>query len=121
MSSKKTTGALGEQLACDALVARGYQIVARNWRCATGEVDIVARDGACWVFVEVKTRRGQGRGLPEDAFTPRKGERVSQLAEVYLAEQGLPEVDWRVDLVAVELDAADRLKRLDVVPCAVRN
>ncbi|MHB0859301.1 MAG: YraN family protein [Anaerolineae bacterium] len=121
MSNRKGTGALGEQLASDALVSRGYEIVARNWRCATGELDIVARDGACWVFVEVKTRRGRGRGLPEDAFTPRKGARVSQLAEQYLAEQGLADVDWRVDLIAVELGAGDRLSRLDVVPCAVRN
>lgn len=111
---RQKTGSLGEGVACDALSRRGYDIVERNWRCAHGEVDIVARDGACWVFVEVKTLRGGG--LPEEGLTERKAERLVELAQIYLAEHGLDDVDWRIDLVAVELDARDAVKRLNVIP-----
>lgn len=116
MAQRGKTGTLGEQLACDHLVSRGYEIVDRNWRCARGEIDIVARDGACWAFVEVKTRRGRGAGLPEDAITPRKIARLMELAQTYLAENALDGVDWRIDVVAVELDGRDEVSRLQLVP-----
>ena len=116
MSDRRKTGILGEQLACEALIRRGYEIVARSWRCPRGEVDIVARDGACWVFVEVKTRRGQGAGLAEEGLTEDKATRVAELAAIYLSEHSLDEVDWRIDLVAIELDAQDRVGRLNLLP-----
>lgn len=112
---RQETGRLGESLACDALAKRGYGIVERNWRCASGEIDIVARDGACWVFVEVKTRRGHAAGLPEDGLTERKAERLAELGQIYLGEHDLGNVDWRIDLVAIELDARDGVRRLNLV------
>lgn len=115
-SERRRTGDLGEAAACGALTERGYQIVERNWRCARGEVDIVARDGACWVFVEVKTRRWRSVERPEDGFTARKAERLVELAQTYLGEHELHTVDWRIDLVAVELDARGGVKRLDLIP-----
>lgn len=116
MSDRRhTTGTLGEALACEALRRRGYEIIACGWRCAQGEVDIVARDGACWVFVEVKTRRGHAAGLPEEAFTARKMRKLAELALLYLADHGLGDVDWRIDLVAIELDGRDCVLRLDVL------
>lgn len=122
MSDRRhTTGALGEALACEALRRRGYEIVARGWRCPEGEVDIVARDGTCWVFVEVKTRRGQAAGLPEEALTRRKLRKLADLAPLYLAERGLGDVDWRIDLVAIELDGCDRVLRLDILPSIVMD
>jgi putative endonuclease len=111
----RTTGILGEELACQALSRRGYRVVARNWRCVVGEVDIIARDGESWVFVEVKTRRGRGSGLAEEALTPHKIERLSDLAETYLAEQGLQGVTWRIDLVAIELTPAGRIGQLRIL------
>jgi len=116
MPERRETGLLGEQLACDSLAQRGYQIVERGWRCSLGEVDVVARDGPCWVFVEVKTRRGRGAGLAEEALTRRKIQRLAELAQTYLAERALGEVDWRIDLVAIELDPLDRVRRLSVIP-----
>ena len=121
MGHRQRIGRIGEQLACAALARRGYHIVERNWRCPQGEIDIVARDGQCWVFVEVKTRRGRGAGLPEDGFTRRKAERLTELAQIYLYEHALGQVDWRIDLVAVELDPWGRVSRLDVLPCAVAD
>ena len=119
MGKRRQTGLLGEELACAALSRRGYQIIERGWRCPFGEVDVVARDGACWVFVEVKTRRGRGAGAPEEALTPRKAQRLMELAQTYLAERALGEVDWRIDLVAIELDGLDRVQRLSVIPAVV--
>ena len=79
-------------------------------------LDIVARDGDCWAFVEVKTRRGSRSELPEDGLTPSKVERLVELAETYLAEHDLENVDWRIDLVAIELDSRDGVRRLNVIP-----
>ena len=115
------TGALGEALACEALRQRGYEIIARGWRCPEGEVDIVARQGACWVFVEVKTRRGHAAGLPDEAVTSSKLRKLATLGSLYLAENELGEVDWRIDLVAIELDGHGRVLRLDIVPCLLMD
>jgi putative endonuclease len=116
---RKRTGSHGEDLASVHLAQRGYEIVARGWRCARGEVDIIAREGACWVFVEVKTRHGQRAGLPEEGLTPRKAARLVELAQTYLAECALGEVDWRIDLVAIELDAHGAVARLNHICGAV--
>ena len=115
-ANRQTTGHLGEQLAASALERRGYEIVERNWRCPSGEIDLVALDGPCWVFVEVKTRRGHGAELPEDALTEDKARRLIELAAIYLAERGLGDVDWRIDLIAVEMGPRDQVARLRVIP-----
>jgi putative endonuclease len=113
--SRVGLGRRGEDLAAQELARRGYEIVARNWRCEAGEVDIVARKGGVWHFVEVRTRRGSDFGSPEESLTPAKQARMVAVAEHYLAERGLGEVDYRLDLVAVEMDRAGRLVRVEVV------
>ncbi|HSG17300.1 MAG TPA: YraN family protein [Anaerolineae bacterium] len=117
-SSPKKLGAWGESVAAEHLAAKGYVIVERNWRCQRGEVDIIARSGAQLVFVEVKTRRGRAMGSPEEGLTRQKGQKLIELATIYVAELGR-EVDWRIDLVAVELDASGRLLRCEQIPNAV--
>jgi putative endonuclease len=116
MDGRQQTGKLGEDLACRTLEKRGYQIVARNWRCVGGEIDIIALDGDCYAFVEVKTRRSRRAGLPEYGLTEEKAQRLLGLAEVYLGEQGLDRVSWRLDLVAIELDHRGAVQRLSVIP-----
>jgi len=113
-SYKAKIGAAGEAIALKALVSRGYTIVERNWRCRRGEVDLVMRDGECWVFVEVKTRRARGIEPPEAALTDSKAHRLVNLAQTYLAEHKTGWVDWRIDLVAIELNSHGRVHRLDV-------
>ncbi|MBN1177734.1 MAG: YraN family protein [Anaerolineae bacterium] len=113
--SRVGLGRRGEELAVTALTRRGYDVVARNWRCQAGEVDIVARTEGTWVFIEVRTRRGPAFGTPEESLTPAKLARMATVAESYLAEHDLHDVDWRLDLVAVVLDDAGRLDRLDVL------
>ncbi len=80
-------GRWGEDLAAQHLVAAGAQVLARNWRCRAGELDIVALepDGTL-VFCEVKTRRGTGFGEPAEAVGPHKARRLRELARRWLAE-----------------------------------
>ena len=118
MNERQLLGRWGESVAATYLKAQGYKIVARNWRCRQGEVDLVAQAGAEYVFVEVKTRRGQGMGLPEEGLTPAKQKKLLAVAEQYMLAHDL-DADWRVDLVAVELDAAGKLLRCDHTPDAV--
>ena len=75
-SDRGGLGRYGEEVAAEHLVAAGLTIVARNWRCREGEVDIVALDGDVLVMCEVKTRRGVGFGTPLDAVTPAKAARL---------------------------------------------
>lgn len=92
-------GRLGEELAARYLEACGCEVVARNWRCPQGEVDIVARDDEAVILVEVKTRRSRS-ALPEIAVDERKRERYRRLCLRYLAEHpDLPAL--RFDVVAV--------------------
>ena len=114
--SRKKLGAWGERVAAEKLRASGYAIVAQNWRCAHGEIDIVAQKDGELVFVEVKTRRGRGHGTPEEAVTPRKARKLFELAQWYCVEEELDDADWRVDLMAVELDTAGKLLRCEHVP-----
>jgi putative endonuclease len=117
-------GAAGERLAVEHLRRRGYRILDTNWREAgLGELDIVAQDGDCLVGVEVRTRRGDLFGSPEESMTPRKLRRLASLAQAWL-QANRPddrEPRWRVDLVAVEMDSAGKLQRLEVVKDIVED
>ncbi len=118
-SSRKKLGAWGEKVAATKLEADGYRIVARNWRCQQGEIDLIAQAGdGLLVFVEVKTRKGRGMGAPEEGLTAHKSRKLIQLAQIYLGEHDL-DVDWRLDLVAVELDNGGKLLRCEHIPDAV--
>jgi putative endonuclease len=121
MRNRQQLGRWGEDAAAAELERRGYAIATRNWRCPAGEVDIVARRGSIWVFVEVRARRGDAFGSPEESLTAAKQARMVAVAEHYLAEHELDEVDWRLDLVALELDHAGHLIRLEVLENVVED
>lgn len=116
---RKKLGNWGESVAATHLEAKGYRILQRNWRCARGEIDLVAQAGDVLVFVEVKTRRGRKSGTPEEGVTPRKAQRLLDLGQHYLYEHDLDDVEWRIDLVAVELDGRGKLLRCEHIPNAV--
>jgi putative endonuclease len=116
--ARQKLGRWGEKVAATYLEAHGLRIVEHNWRCARGEIDLVAQEDDELVFVEVKTRRGRTLGLPEEALTPAKAQRLIMLGEAYLAANELVDVPWRVDLVAVELDAQGKLVRCEHIPYA---
>jgi putative endonuclease len=92
----------GETEARRFLERSGWVIVAVNWHCRYGEIDLIGRDRRAWVFVEVKTRRGHSFGLPEDAITPSKRHRLLRSAWTYLEENSLQGADWRIDVIAIE-------------------
>ena len=117
-ADRQKLGRWGESVAARHLEAKGYEIVAHNWRCRQGEIDLVARAGEEWVFVEVKTRRGRDLGTPEEGLTTHKSRKLLELGQLYLAANDM-DVDWRIDLVAVELDKAGKLLRCEHIPNAV--
>lgn len=111
-SRKRALGHAGEQLAQDHLRAAGYQIVAANWRCAHGEIDIIASKDGVLVFVEVRTRRSRDQnGALEMAFMslgPRKQAQLQKLAYHYFEQMGAEPERWRIDVIAVGVAADGR-------------
>jgi putative endonuclease len=101
MARKDVLGKRGEQLAADYLAGEGFEIVARNWRCHEGEVDLVALDGRTTVIVEVKTRSGVGFGHPFEAVTREKLGRLRRLAAAWCRESDRTVHGLRIDVVAV--------------------
>jgi putative endonuclease len=99
-------GALGEQLAAEHLTKLGLRVLARNWRCRYGELDLIASDPAACVvvFVEVKTRTGVQFGEPTEAVTVAKVRRLRRLAGMWLAGQHLRWSAIRIDVVGVRVE-----------------
>ena len=119
---RRRLGNAGETLAVETLEAAGLRIVERNWRCATGELDIVAEEvapdyasgvmDATWlVIVEVRTRRGERFGSARQSLTPRKQAKLREVAECYLQERGWTG-PWRIDFVAIQMDRTGRLQEI---------
>jgi putative endonuclease len=100
---RKWTGRQGEELAAAHLAREGYQIIARNYRCPFGEIDIIAREGKTLVFVEVKSRRSDSYGDPQQAVDRRKQKKISKIALHYLSQHHLANHPARFDVVAVRL------------------
>jgi putative endonuclease len=107
--SRRDLGAFGERLAATHLEAKGYRIRHRNFRCPEGEIDIVAEDGDCLVFVEVRTRRGDALGTPAESITEAKERRLVAVARAYLQEYESLPANQRIDVVGVELTPQGRL------------
>jgi putative endonuclease len=101
--SRSTTarGRRGEDLAVAELRRRGYRIVERNYRCKSGEIDIVASEGRALVFVEVRTRADGSRGSAVETVTAAKQRRVARAAAAYLAERGPTFDECRFDVVGI--------------------
>jgi putative endonuclease len=110
---KKELGARGEQLAVEKLENEGYHIRDRNWRIIEGELDIVAEDGDTIVFIEVKARTSRRFGLPEEALTKKKRQRLIKAALAYLDAHQIFEANWRFDFIAIEWSSRGDLTRLE--------
>ena len=91
----------GERLAARYLKRQGYRILARRYRTALGEIDLIARDGACIVIVEVKTRRSDAAGQPHEAVDTYKQAQLTRLALAFLKQHGLLEHAARFDVVSI--------------------
>ncbi|MGB8252055.1 MAG: YraN family protein [Anaerolineaceae bacterium] len=97
----QTLGRWGESLAAETLTAKGYEILARNTRTGSGEIDLIARKAGLLVFVEVKTRRGDEYGTPEEAITPAKQQHMEDAAQAWLAEHPEETGAWQFDVIAI--------------------
>lgn len=94
-------GRRSEQLAARHLEALGYRVVARNVRCPGGEADLICRQGGEWVVVEVRGRRSDRFGPAAQSVDGRKFRRLVRVGQWFLAQAGLPDAPWRIDLVTV--------------------
>jgi putative endonuclease len=102
MKTSKALGKRGEEQALDYLKKKGYEILATNFRYDRAEVDVIARNRGVLVFVEVKTRRANALGQPEDAVTFRKRDQIRKAAQGYLFKQHLDNEECRFDVLAIE-------------------
>ncbi|NMA34763.1 MAG: YraN family protein [Clostridiaceae bacterium] len=100
--NKREVGKTGEQIAADFLAQNGYTILERNFRSGRyGEIDIIAEEGSCICFVEVKTRTSDLFGAPSEAVDRNKRHKIRSLAWIYLKQKRMGEREMRFDVVEV--------------------
>lgn len=117
--NRKALGEFGERWAREYIERNGYLIRETNFRCRKGEIDIVAENEGCLVFVEVRTKTGSEFGTPEESVTPAKQEKLVAVAMSYLqAHDDLPS-EWRIDVVAIEVNSKGRVVRTELIRNAV--
>jgi len=110
-SAKIQTGKEGERIAANFLKKSGYRIIETNFRCAIGEIDIIAREKDELVFVEVKIRTSGDLGFPEQAVGIKKQKKMSQLALWYLQKKNTKDTAMRFDVLAIMiLPAGNEIK-----------
>jgi|YNPNPStandDraft_1061719.scaffolds.fasta_scaffold19694_6 putative endonuclease len=115
--SRPLVGAEGEDAAAKALRRCGYKILEQNYRCALGELDLVALEGKTLVFVEVKS--GFARGIsPRERVDSRKRRKLSQVAMFYLKQKRMEGVSARFDVVEVDFHSQGGTPRVEIIPNA---
>ncbi len=111
--ARRALGRIGEAAARAYLERRGLRILAANFTCAAGEVDLIGRDRDTVVFIEVKTRKSDAFGPPQLAVHQRKQQQIVRAAQWFLAERRLPEVACRFDVLAVTYSEGEAGPRID--------
>jgi putative endonuclease len=101
VAAKDVLGRRGEQLAVEYLKCRGLVVLARNWRCRDGEIDVVAADRGQLVVCEVKTRSGTDFGQPAEAVTPVKAARIRRVTQEWLRAHQVRWCEIRFDVIAI--------------------
>ena len=118
---RQEVGKLGEKTAQKFLKKRGYRIRETGFRCHHGEIDIIAQQKDCLVFVEVRTKSNLDFGTPEESITQSKKKKLVALALTYTStHQNLPPL-WRIDVVAIELDDRGKPRRIELIENAVEQ
>jgi len=119
--NRQEVGKLGEKAARKFLKKRGYRIREVGFRCPRGEIDIIAQQKDCLVFVEVRTKSNLDFGTPEESITQAKKKKLVALALTYTStHQNLPSL-WRIDVVAIELDDKGKPRRIELIENAVEQ
>jgi len=96
-------GRLGERLALQKIKRLGYKCIEKNYRCSLGEIDLIAKDGDCLVFIEIKTRKGRSIGYAKEAVTQRKIRQISKVALAYMKSNNCCDTKSRFDVIAVSI------------------
>jgi len=104
-------GHLGEQIAKIYLQNKGYHIIQENYRTKYAEIDLIARDRGVLVFVEVRTRKGERFGSPEDSINRSKMRKLIRNAEAYAARMSYVKI-YRIDVICIVLDENERSSRI---------
>jgi len=121
MKDRQQVGKLGEQAAQKFLKKRGYRIRETGFRCRHGEIDIIAQQKDCLVFIEVRTKTNLEFGTPEESITQAKKQRLIASALTYTStHQNLPPL-WRIDVIAIELDDKGKAKRIELIENAIEQ
>jgi putative endonuclease len=102
------SGSLAETLGADYLQRRGLRLIARNYRCRLGEIDLILADGPALVFAEVRLRRNPGYGGAAASITSAKRQRILRAARHYLS--GRPEAPCRFDVILLDALDPDRIE-----------
>lgn len=110
MFHNQKLGQTGEDLACDYLINKGFVLIQRNFKARYGEIDIIVKEKNTFVFVEVKTRRSDAFGAPEEAITRKKLSEVIKTAQFFLQINNLHNVSWRVDVISILFSDASVIK-----------
>ncbi len=118
---RRDTGRLGEKLAQDFLIKRGYRILETNYRSPEGEIDIIARHGEYLVFIEVRTKTSLSFGGPEESITLTKKARLIASAQHYQQSHDNLPLLWHIDVVAVRLNQKGELSQIDLIENAVNE
>jgi len=109
-------GEMGEKLALKNIKRLGYKFIAKNYRCPLGEIDLIARDGDCLVFIEIKTRRGRSIGYAKEAINKRKMRQISKVALAYMKANNCCDVKARFDVIAINIK--DDREEIEIIPNA---
>ena len=99
--NRRETGTQYEERAAEYLIAQNYQILERNYRIRSGEIDIIARDGTVLVFIEVKYRKDDESGNPLEAVDIRKQRKIIKVARYYLYQKKYGDVPCRFDVIGI--------------------
>ena len=101
--NKRATGSHYEQQVAAFLKQQGYKLLEQNFRCKSGEIDLIARDGRHLVFIEVKYRKTSASGWALEAIDQRKAARIRRTAQIYLWKNGYPEtMPCRFDAIGID-------------------
>lgn len=114
MLNNKIKGGSGEKIAVNYLKKKGYEILETNFKTNIGEIDIIAADKGCLVFVEVKTRMSDKYGEPAEAVTSFKQKKISQVASQFITKYRYFDADIRFDIIEVRMD----IKEVNHIECA---
>ncbi|NOU93452.1 YraN family protein [Paenibacillus sp. LMG 31456] len=117
--TRKMLGAMGERLALEHLQSLNYSILAQNWRCRTGEIDLIGMDGELLVIIEVRTRSGSTSfGIPQESINAMKQQKVRETAQFYALRYQQLHRQLRFDVISIVTDREGRLLSLEHLPNA---